>query len=75
MPYVQEGANLLRQVVPKNITAESKSITQDAKQKTDRALEAKKLFDKFQNTNEGGSPPAYDKNQRREMQRLIDTNR
>lgn len=75
MPYVQEGADLLRQVVPKNITAESKSAAEDAKQKTGQALEAKRLYDRIQNTKEDGPPPAYDKNQRREMQRLIDTNR
>ena len=75
MPYVQDGADLLRQVIPKNVTAESKSVTKDARKKAGQALEGKKLYDQLRNSQEGESPPAYDKNQRREMQRLIDTNR
>ena len=75
MPYVQEGADLLRQVVPKNITADGKSAAEDAKRSTGQALEAKKLYESIKGSQEGETSPAYDQNQRREMQRLIDTTR
>ena len=75
LSYVQEGTNLLREVVPKNITAESKSAAENTKKTTKQAIEAEKLLNQLQNTEDGGSPPAYDQNQRREMQRLIDTTR
>jgi len=75
LPYVQEGTNLLREVVPRNITAESKSAAKDAKRTTKQAVEAEKLLKQLRNSDDSGSPPAYDKNQRREMQRLIDTTR
>ena len=75
LSYVQEGTNLLLEVVPKNITAESKSAAENTKKTTKQAIEAEKLLNQLRNTEDGGSPPADDQNQRREMQRLIDTTR
>lgn len=75
MPYVQDGADLLRRVVPKNITAGTKSAAEEAKRTTNQAIEAEKLLNTLKDAKESGTPPSYDKNQRREMQRLIDSTR
>jgi membrane protein required for colicin V production len=75
IPYVQQGANLLRQVVPKDMQIETKSIAQDAKKTTNQAVEAERLMKKLQNGGTTDKPSSYNQNERSDMQRLIDTNR
>lgn len=75
IPYVQQGANLLRQVVPKDMQLETKSIAEDAKKTTNQAVEAERLMKSLQNGGATDKPSSYNQNERSDMQRLIDTNR
>ncbi len=74
-PYVQQSAEFLRQIVPKNMQLETKSIAEDAKKTTNQAVEAERLMNKLRNGGSTDKPSSYNQNERREMQRLIDTNR
>lgn len=75
MPYVKRGADLLRRVVPKDIQFETESAAEDARRTTNQAIEAEKLLDKLREDGPAGKPPSYNQNERREMQRLIETTR
>lgn len=75
MPYVRDGADMLRRVVPKNLKTETKSAAEDAKRTTEQAIEADRLLNKIRGAEDGGKAPSYNQSQRREMQRLIDTTR
>lgn len=75
IPYIQQGADMLRQVVPKDMQLETKSIAEDAKKTTNQAVEAERLLKSIQKGGTPDKPSSYNQNERRDMQRLIDTNR
>jgi membrane protein required for colicin V production len=74
-PYVRQGADFLRQVAPKNMQLETKSIAEEAKKTTNQAVEAERLMNTLRKSGSAEKPSSYNQNERREMQRLIDTNR
>ncbi|NKB58937.1 MAG: CvpA family protein [Alphaproteobacteria bacterium] len=75
MPYVKQSADFLRQIVPKNMQLETKSIAEETKNTAKQAAEAEKLLNKLRNGGSLDRPSSYNQNERRDMQRLIDTNR
>ncbi len=75
MPYVRDGADVLRQIVPKNFKSETKSVADEAKRTTNQLIETERFITPSGKEEEGAKPPSYDKNTRRGMQRLIDTTR
>lgn len=74
-PYVQQGADLLRKIVPKEIQTDTKTAADGLKDKTDQAVETKRQLEKLQESGILDKAKSYDKNERREMQRLIESNR
>lgn len=74
-PYVKQSAAFLSEIVPKNMQLQTKSIAEDAKKTTDQAVEAERLLKKMRDGGSTDKPSSYNQNERREMQRLIDTNR
>ena len=75
MPYVKQGADLLLKIVPKDMQAETRSVAEETKKTTGQAIEAEKLLNKLRTIDGGKKPSSYNKSERREMQRLIDTTR
>ncbi len=74
-PYVRQSAEFLRRIVPKNIQLETKSIAEETKKTTNQAVETERLMNKLRNGGTTDKPSSYNQNERREMQRLIDSNR
>lgn len=74
MPYVRDGADMLRQIVPKNFKSETKSAAEEARRTANQAIQAERFVNPTR-TEEDAKTPSYDKNTRRRMQHLIDTNR
>jgi len=74
MPYVRDGADMLRQVVPKNFKSETRSAAEEAKRTANQAIEVDRLINSTRNE-EDAKAPSYDNKARRSMQHLIDTNR
>jgi membrane protein required for colicin V production len=75
LPIVRQGADLLRRVIPRNMQMESRAQAGNALETAKQAVEAKQLFDKIGG---GGAPktadpPSYNRNERSDMQRLIDS--
>ena len=75
MPYVQQGADLLRKVVPKDVQSDTEAAAENAKNTTNQAIEAERLLNTLRNARQPDKPTSYNQNERREMQRLIDSNR
>lgn len=75
LPIVRQGAELLLQVMPKNMQMESREAASDMRETANQAVEAKQLLDRIQNSTAGktDSSSAYNRSERSEMQRLIDS--
>ncbi len=77
LPMVQQGADILRRVVPKDMQMGTQSAAESARDTTRQIIDAEQLMKKIP----GGAsattekPPSYNQNERREMQRLIETKR
>jgi len=75
LPIVRQGADLLLQVIPKDMRMESRAAANDARETTRQAIEAKRLLEKLDGGGapKSGSPPSYNRSERGEMQRLIES--
>jgi len=75
LPIVRQSADLLVRVIPKNMRMESREAADDARDTAKQAIEAKQTLDKLQNgsTSRTGPPATYNRGERSEMQRLIDS--
>lgn len=75
LPIVRQGADLLMRVFPKNMQMESGAAAKNAREVAKQAIETRRFLDKLKG---GGAPiysPAasYNRSERGEMQRLIDS--
>ncbi len=75
LPIVREGADLLLRVIPKNMQSESRAAADNARETAGQAVEAKRLFDALNGGGamKSGAPSSYNRSERSEMQRLIET--
>lgn len=73
-PYVQQGAALLRRIVPKEIQSDTKSAAEGVRKKADQAVEAKQQYEKLQENGILDKPKSYDQKERSGMQRLLNSN-
>jgi len=76
IPMVKQGAEMLNQLIPKELRHETRSTADGVRETTQQAIEAKQLLDNLEKRGiplpEDGKAPAYNNSERRDMQRLID---
>jgi membrane protein required for colicin V production len=76
LPMVKQGAAIIVRFIPNDMRQNTRAAADSARETTDQAVEAKRLLDKMEANGVvlpgGAKPPAYNSNERREMQRLID---
>ncbi len=76
IPMVKLGAEMLNQVIPKEMRQETRSAADGVRETSQQAIEAKQLLDNLEKRGiplpGDGKAPAYNNSERRDMQRLID---
>ena len=74
---VKQGAEILTTIIPKEMRKGTRDTADTARDTTEQAVETKRLLDNLGKSGVSltgdGKPPAYNKNERRDMQRLIDS--
>jgi len=86
LPLMEAGADMVRALVPAELLSEEdriKATAEDAQRKARQAIEAKKIYDRLaqprpeagrDGVEEQTSQPAYDADERRDLDRLFETN-
>jgi len=75
-PFIRQGADSLRRIAPKEMRLKTRAAADDVRKTTGQVIETGQTLRRLQDAGraKGGKPSAYDSKERREMQRLIDSN-